>query len=191
VAQSNLKILAAAAFLALVAVSCASRPPEAGTYPLLEKTVETSNGAVIGRIPQGWSTAVSESLPSGVEAWLVSDDGGAFMALREINLDRPTSQRVREEGLELLARLSIAFRSDSARPTGAVSVRSTTLHSFNACSYELRAGAEWKSVFVMTIRGRYYECEANVAQASPERTSRVGEAQKAFCASLTSTSTRE
>lgn len=189
-AQNKLKLIAAGALLSLFLMSCASRPPAASAYPLLDKTVQTIGGAVSGRIPMGWTATASDTLPAGVEAWLISEDRGAFMALREINLDRPTSQRVRQEGLELLARLSAAFRADSGHAAAAMPVRLGVLGTTNVCSYELTVGAEWKNVIVLTLKGRYYECEANVAKGGPDVTRRVAEAQKAFCGSLT-TSTRE
>ena len=186
-AQNRLKILAAPTLLlsaALIAFSCASRPPDASTYPLLATSVQTADGALIARIPMGWNSPPSDTLPSGVDAWLVSDDRAAFMALREINLDRPTGQRVRQEGLELLARLSIAFRSDSAHAAASVPVKASVLNDLKVCSYELATAGEWKSVIVMTLKGRFYECEANVAGGTAEVTRRVSEAQKAFCISL-------
>ncbi len=192
-AQNRLKILAVPALVmsaALIAFSCASRPPAASTYPLLATSVQTADGAITGRIPMGWNSAFSDSLPLGVDAWLVSDDRAAFIALREINLDRPTGQRVRQEGLELLARLSIAFRSDSAHAAASVPVRESVLNDLKVCSYELSVGGEWKSVIVMTLKGRFYECEANVAGGTAGVTARVAEAQKAFCSSL-ATSSRE
>ena len=192
-AQNNLKTIAASALLfllALFALSCASRPPAASTYPLLQKTVQTADGALSGRIPAGWNSASSDTLPSGVAAWLVSDDRAAFMVIREINLDQPASQRVLQGGLDLLARLSIALRSDSTRPAAAVPVQSSVLNNVSVRSYEMTSGGEWRNVIVLMMKGRCYECEANVAKGTPEVTRRVAEAQKAFCGSLT-TSSRE
>jgi hypothetical protein len=184
------KILAAALLLGLVAFACATRPPEANTYPLLSATIQTADGMLAGRIPQGWASALTDTLPAGVDAWLISDDRSAFMALREINLDRQTSQRVREEGLELLARLSIALRADSARGTAAVPVRTSALNNVSVCSYELGGSGEWRNIIVLAVQGRYYECEANVAKGTPDLLRRVTDAQRAFCGSLT-TLTRE
>lgn len=184
-AQTKLTFALAALLASLVALSCASRPPEPSAHPLLATSVRTADGALSGNIPVGWSSVASDTVPPGVAAWLVRDDRMAVIALREIVLDRQSAQRVREEGLTLVAKLSMAFREAGAAPLAEYRLRELPV-----CSFETNAGGERRSVVVFGIRGRYYECEAASKDASQEAVRSAAEAQRAFLSSLT-TSNRE
>lgn len=182
--RNNLTRAAIAAALSLLAFACASRPPAAPSYPLSNEIVRSADGGLLARLPQGWSSGGHDTLPPGVAAWLVSEDRSGVIALRELSLDRLTTQRVRQEGLTLLARLSFAFRTDSAHPAEKVPLTEYSLGETKVCAYELVAGGAWKSVLVTGMGGKYYECEATTANRAPEATRRLAEAQRAFLGSL-------
>lgn len=187
--QNSLTYALAVFLGSLASLSCASRPPVVSTYPLLEERVWVADGTVAANIPRGWSSAANDTLPPGVAAWLVSDDHSGMIALRELILDRLTSQRVREEGIELVARLSLAFRADSVRASSTVRFSEYLLRDMNVCGYELTSGGEWRSIIVVGVKGRYYECEAS-SSSRPGGRRTISEAQQAFLSSLT-TSIRE
>jgi hypothetical protein len=147
--------------------------------------VTSADGALAARAPEGWTSGPRETMPAGVAAWLVSADGGAVIALREISLDRLAGQRVRKEGLSLLARLSLSFRTDSARSAENVSFAEYRLGENDVCSYEVVTGGGWNHVIVAVIGGRCYECEASSAHPGPEAVGRIVDAQEAFVANLT------
>jgi hypothetical protein len=184
VRRNNLATAACAALLSLAAFACASRPPDAPGYPLSDEIVRTVDGALLARVPRGWTSAGGE-VPPGVAAVLVSDDRSALIVLRELSLDVVTGERVRREGLGLLARLSLAFRADSARPAPNVPVTEYRLGQTDVCAFELIVGSAWKSVVVAGFGGRYYECEASAPASALEAARPVAGAQKAFLASLT------
>jgi hypothetical protein len=119
-------------------------------------------------------------MPAGMLAVLHSDDGSATLRFREIALDRLTGQRVRGEGLPLLARLSAAFRPGEV-PGDGRAPREEDLGDRKVCGYEWTTGENWSGVLVTMIGARAYECEATGPKA---RAVRTGEAQRAFLASV-------
>ena len=181
--------LAAALLLSLTAMSCASRSPAVITYPLTAETIRIGGGTLRAGVPRAWSA--SSVPPSGVAALLTSDDHSSQIALREIILDIIAGEKVRNSGLPLLARLSMSFRGDTTRSLARdPDLSEYRLADMDVCGYESTAGASWTSVIVLSIGGRYYECEATAPNMPREGTAQVAAAQKAFLSSVT-TSSRE
>jgi hypothetical protein len=179
VRTSDLLRAAIAACFALTALACSSRLA-APSYPLSNVVVRSADGTLAARAPEGWTAQAPGALPPGMLAVLRSPDGSATLRFREISLDRLTGQRVRGEGLALLARLSAAFRS-GAVPGDGLSLREEDLGERKVCGYEWTKGEVWSGVLVTMIGARAYECEAS---GPPAQAVRTGEAQRAFLASV-------
>jgi hypothetical protein len=177
VRTSDLLIAALAACFVLTAFGCSASVP-AASYPLSSVVIRSADGTLAARVPEGWSADAVGALPPGVLAILRSADGSATLRFREIALDRLTGQRVRGEGLPLLARLSAAFRA-GAMPAGELPVRPEDLGERKVCGYEWTTAGGWSGVLVTMIGARAYECEATAARSAD-----AAGAQRAFLASV-------
>jgi hypothetical protein len=172
-------------FLSLLLCSCASRSPLIVTYPLLETTIRSQDGVFTGQVPRGWRAPGGDTIPEGSTVWLLREDIAAALAVKEINLDRASTQKIKEKGLRLLAELSLSFREDVNSGARKPSISEFDLNEKKCFGYELRgAEKEWKSVVVFALKSRYYECEAFANSSAPDDTKTVLSAQQAFVSSL-------
>jgi hypothetical protein len=172
-------------FLPLLLCSCASRAPLIVTYPLLETMVRSQDGVFTGQVPRGWRTSGGDTIPEGAVTWLLREDIAAALAVKEINLDRVSTQKVKEQGLHLLAELSLSFRGDMNATAKKPLISEFILNEKKCFGYELKNGSNgWKSIIVFSLKSRYYECEAVLNIESAEAAKAVLAAQQAFLSSL-------
>ncbi len=147
--------------------------------------VRSQDGVFTGQVPRGWYAPGGDTIPEGAVTWLLREDIAAAVAVKEINLDRPSAQKVKEQGLRLLAELSLSFREDMNAPAGKPSISEFNLNEKKCFGYELKdSGNGWKSIIVFSLKSRYYECEAVSDNVSAEAAKTVFAAQQAFLSSL-------
>ena len=150
-------------FMALIAAlllaSCAATSPYASDTPMSTGTFRTRDGGLTGRVPRGWSSQAHDSLAPALGAWLLRDDAAASLAFRELALDDLSARAVRDDGLELLARLSAGFRI-----TGTIEPKTFESAGKKFCAYETGEGNSRTRVVVFAARGKYYECEAKAVK---------------------------
>ncbi len=163
------------ALLALTIAGCSSRITYPADYPLLTSQFAFRNAPVQGRVPQGWFNSTEDTLTPTLSAWLLARDYSASISIREMQLDLRTRTEVQDEGLDLLARLSMTFRS--AEKGGTFSEpESFTLGGKSFSSYEVVTPGKRARVVVFAAANRYFECEA--APAAPTAT--ATDAQRIF-----------
>ncbi len=153
--------LTAILLLSLLFVSCASKLPYSYDYPLTNETFFSRDGSFYGLVPQGWFASTGDSLAPALSAWLVKEDFSAVLTLRELQLDQLSSKRVEKEGLELLARISMAMHhSDSSMTEIVVLPKEYSMHDRRFCGYEVHNGDRQERIVVFSAGGKYYESEA-------------------------------
>ena len=178
--RSSFLFLIAAFLLA----SCSSSIPYTNDYPLTQQRVVFRDGLIAGLIPQGWFASDDDSLASLVEAWLVTEDLSATLGVRELKLDRLSSERVKGEGMQLLASLTIAMNDD-------LTLKNSEVHDFEIqgrryAAYESTSKeGKQQRVVVFSAKGKYYECRVLTSPiATADQLSRLFNAQQTFVSTL-------
>ena len=182
--------LSAAIILLLLLSSCSSTVylPYPSTYPLREEAFLSRDSVFTGRVPEGWFYSSEDTLAPSYLAWIVKEDFSAALTVKELHLDQLTIKRVQKEGIELLARISMAFQvQDMAGREAELQPRPFKMRNREYCGYEFADGALRKRVVVFAVRGRYYECVATPVKGSKqeEDITNMFIAQQAFLNSLT------
>jgi len=140
-----------------------------------------------GRTPQGWFYASQDTLAEGLVAWVVRQDFGAALAVKELHLDPLTVKRVQKEGLNLLASASLSFQSIETKKLEVdLYPKEFTIKNRKYSAYEFSEGVVHKRVIVFSSGGKYFECLATPMKGvwTLEETTRLFSAQQAFVASL-------
>jgi hypothetical protein len=116
---------------------CASVPYEAN-YPMTDEVVKSLNEDVQIKVPKGWFATTDESNAPNLLVWLVREDYGATMAISEIKADASTRRQLERKGLEALAEISFALKSERAKGKAEMVVkpREFKVDGRKFCSYE-------------------------------------------------------
>ncbi len=146
-------------------VSCSPSVPYLTDYPLTEQTFQSRDGIFSGKVPQGWFFSIGDSLGSSLVAWLLKEDFSAAITFKELKLDQLTSQRVKKEGLELLAYISSGFQHENHSRVK-LNLQKFTIEGKAFCSYEIASENGTKRIVVFPAKGKYYECEARFLKGS-------------------------
>lgn len=155
----------ACCFLAILFVSCAASIPYSSDYPLTQESFRSRDGILNGRVPQGWFSSTDDTLGSALTAWFIRDDLSASLSLKELKLDRLTSQRVTSEGLKLLAHLSALFHvTQNAIPE--IKPEEFEMQGKKYCAYECGLDRDKCRIVVFAAGGKYYECEARAVKGT-------------------------
>ena len=140
-----------------------------------------------GRVPQGWFYASQDTLGAGLAAWVVREDFGAALAVKELHLDALTIKRVQKEGLNLLASVSLSFQSGGKKHIEVeLYPKEFTIKNRKYSGYEFNEGITHKRVVVFSAGGRYFECVATPMKGTWtfEQTNTLFAAQQAFLTTL-------
>jgi len=131
--RSKLSILS----ILFVLAGCASVPYEAN-YPMTDEVVKSLNEDVQIKVPKGWFATTDESNAPNLLVWLVREDYGATMAISEIKADAGTRKQLERRGLEALAEVSFALKSERAKGKAEMVAkpREFKIDDRKFCSYE-------------------------------------------------------
>ena len=174
--------------LSFLLASCAASLPYATDYPLTKESFRSRDGVLKGQIPQGWVSASEDTLAPALMAWLIKEDFSATLAVEELRLDARSRRRVEEEGLKLLAHLSLSFPQRTlSQPKVLDPPKEFNMRGKQVCSYEVESGGERRRVVVFSAKGRFYECKAIAVKGktSPQEVVRLYTAQQTLLSSLT------
>jgi hypothetical protein len=116
---------------------CSSVPYEAN-YPMTEEVVRSLNDDLQLRVPKGWFATTDENNAPNLLVWLVREDYGATMAISEIKADAAARKQLTRKGLEALAEMSFALKSERAKGKAELVVKPKEfkLDGRKYCSYE-------------------------------------------------------
>jgi hypothetical protein len=174
--------------LAVVLSSCSTTYlPYPYNYPLRSESFLSRDSIFTGLVPRGWFYSSEDSLAPACAAWVVKEDFSATLAVRELHLDTLTAERVRKEGLGLLAKISMASQSDDpASIDNDNELKVYKMRKREYCGYEVTENNIRKRVVVFTAVGRYYECVAVPAKksTSQDELTKMFTAQQTFLSSL-------
>jgi hypothetical protein len=173
-------------FLGFLFASCAtSSLPYTADYPLTDQLFHSRDRMFSGKIPRGWFSSTDDSLGSAVNALLIKEDYSATLTMKEIKLDHLASERVQNEGLKFLARLSTLFKQERGPDTELI-MTEFELRGKSYCGYERMLGEITTRVVVFTTKGKYYECEIQLMKKrwSGEETKQMFTLQQTVLASL-------
>jgi hypothetical protein len=172
-------------FLALVVASCAASLPYATNYPMTDVVVNSRDGVLHGKIPQGWFSATEDSLGSGVTLILIHDTSGATLTVTPVILDFLALHHIQSHGLILLAGISASARSKDAGAT-LPEPQEFELRGKKFCSYEITSGNLSSRIVVFSVKGKYYECEVRggANDRGKEELARLFTTQQSFLSSL-------
>ena len=154
--------------LALVLASCAASLPYATNYPMTDVLVNSRDGVLHGKIPQGWFSATEDSLGSGVTLILIHDISGATLTVTPVILDFLALHHIQSHGLILLAGISASARSKDAGATLS-EPQEFELRGKKFCSYEITSGNLSSRIVVFSVKGKYYECKYGEGQTIEAR----------------------
>jgi hypothetical protein len=143
--------------LALLLASCAATVPYSTEYPLTPALFHSRDSAFSGRIPAGWFSSTEDTLAPALAAWLIREDYGATLAVRELRLDRLSQANVKSDGLTLLAKLNAAFEHHSAEMR---EVKEYKIGGKQFCGYEYGPSDSPGRVVVFAAGAKYYSCTA-------------------------------
>jgi hypothetical protein len=141
--------------LALVLASCGPSLEYRDNAPLTQGLFHSRDGVLTGKIPQGWFSSTEDTLAPALTVWLIKEDFSAAMAVRELKLDKTSAERVRSEGLKLLAMISSGLHEEGMQPGS--EPREFELRGKKFCGYELSGSSS--RIVVFAVAGRYYECQ--------------------------------
>ena len=157
-------------------------------FPLTTEPFLSRRNVFTGRVPQGWFYASEDTLAPSLAAWVVRQDFGASLAVKELHLDPVAEKRIQKEGLTLLASISAAFQtSDKKNADVDVPPKEFTIKNRKYCGYEFTEAGMRKRVVVFSAGGHYFECTALPMKGtwSAEDTNALFAAQQAFLTTLT------
>jgi hypothetical protein len=150
-------VKAAYLFLAVVLASCAASVPYSTDYPLTPAIFHSRDSAFSGRIPAGWFSSTEDTLAPALTAWLIKEDYGATLTIRELHLDRLSETRVKGDGLTLLANLNAAFEGHTGKMREA---KEYAIEGKKFCGYEFGASEAPGRAVVFIAGKKYYSCTA-------------------------------
>ena len=145
--------------LSIIFTACAAKLPYATDYPMTRQIFHSRDGVLAGSIPSGWFTPLDDTLSPAIVGWLIKDDFSASITIMELKLDNNTENRVRKEGIELLARISIGLLEDNYRAQD-FQYQIFELKGKEYCSYEFSNGFGRRRMAVFSSAGKYYQCES-------------------------------
>jgi hypothetical protein len=124
-------------FSVFLLAGCASVPYEAN-YPMTDEVVKSLNEDIQIKVPKGWFATTDESNAPNLLVWLVREDYAATMAISEIKADANTHRQLNRKGLEALAEISFALKSERAKGKAEMVVkpREFKVDGRKFCSYE-------------------------------------------------------
>jgi hypothetical protein len=143
--------------LAVLLASCAASVPYSTEYPLTTALFRSRDSAFSGRIPDGWFSSTEDTIAPALAAWLIREDYGATLTVRELRLDRLSQSRVNNDGLTLLANLNAAFEHHTAVMR---EVREYKIEGKQFCGYEYGPSESPGRVVVFAAGAKYYSCTA-------------------------------
>jgi hypothetical protein len=172
-------------FIAILLCSCSASLPYATNYPLTNKIFHSRDGIFSGKIPEGWFSSTEDSLASGLVVWLIKDDLSATLSIKELKLDRLTSQQVMKEGLKVLVRPSFLLHDDNITGDGP-EVKEFTIAGRKFCSYEQTSQGKRERIVIFAAKEKCYECETAVitSSSSQKEMAQVFTAQQTTLSSL-------
>lgn len=147
----------------IVFVSCVSSYHYSYDYPLSSEYVTAKDGTLSAFIPQGWFVPNDNAQSPNYLFWLLKEDYTSAIVLEEIFLDNTTVKRIENEGLYLIANISLTFKANTSQDFK-LSRKPEIFKMGNKdyCAYEYFA--DWASkkvrVILFELNGRYYECSA-------------------------------
>jgi hypothetical protein len=124
-------------FSAFFLAGCASVPYESN-YPMTDEVVKSLNEDLQVNVPKGWFATTDESNAPNLLLWLVREDYGATMAISEIKAEASTRKQLERRGLEALAEVSFALKSERAKAKAEMVVKPKEfkINGRKFCSYE-------------------------------------------------------
>jgi hypothetical protein len=133
--KTHLKQVSIIAILFLA--GCSSVPYDSN-YPMTDEVVKSLNEDVRIKVPKGWFATTDETNAPNLLVWLVREDYGATMAISEIKADANTRRQLERRGLEALASISFALKSERARGKAEMVVepKEFDINGKKFCSYE-------------------------------------------------------
>jgi len=173
--------------LAFLCWGCAAHLTYINDYPMSSATFSTHDGLMRGLIPDGWFISREDTLVPTLDAWLVKNDFSASISLRELSVDPATSRKIREDGLEFLAKLSMKFHdTPEARAVLFTQPNVFELKGNKYCEYEIRNLEVHPRIIVFSAGEKYFECEARAAKSgwSEPELHQLFRAQQSVLASL-------
>ena len=181
------KLFGLAVLLFLLSSCSTTYLPYSYNYPLRNDAFLSRDSIFTGLVPEGWFYSLEDSLAPASLAWVVKDDFTAAFSVRELFLDQLAQKRVREEGLELLANISMVSQvEDPSRIDPENKPRVFKMREREYCGYEVTEKNIRKRVVVFSAVGKYYECTAAPVKTTlpPEELTKMFTAQQAFLQSL-------
>ncbi len=151
---------------------------------MLSARFTARNGSFTGNVPQGWIVSDDDSIAPGLLCWLLKDDLSASITVQELRPDKATTQRVKDDGLKLLAAATAGFHDEA--PVS-VEPKEFEFHGRRYCSYETGKGANRKRYVLFESSGRYFECEAGAVKGEwrPSEIDRLFSVQQSVLATIT------
>lgn len=121
----------------LLPAGCASVPYESN-YPMTDEVVTSLNDDLKLKVPKGWFATTDESNAPNLLVWLVREDYGATMAISEVKADASTRMQLERKGLEALAAISFALKTERAKGKAELVTKAKEfkLNDRKFCSYE-------------------------------------------------------
>lgn len=150
-------------FVTVLFFSCASVPFYTSDHPLSTEVVKSTDGTIQSRIPLGWFASNDPSLAPQYLFWLIKDDYSGTITLQEIKVDGATEQRIKKEGLKLLAEISMAFKKESTDRfllTKPVELFTINTNSYSGFDYYSNSTISRTRVVVFKMGSRYFEATA-------------------------------
>jgi hypothetical protein len=124
--------------IAILLLAGCSSVPYNSDYPMTDEVMKSLNEDVRIKVPKGWFATTDETNAPNLLVWLVREDYGATMAISEIKADAGTRRQLERRGLEALAEVSFALKSE--RATGKAEIiakpREFKVDNRKFCSYE-------------------------------------------------------
>ena len=136
--------------LFLLMAACASTPP-ASLFRFEPNLLESRNGRLRFKIPEGWLNATNDSATAASIIWLVRSDYAATLSVREVGVDTETRREIERSGLVRLADLTLALASSEQGVTVLHQPELASVHGNNICRYAYVAGNSSDRVQVVLL----------------------------------------
>jgi hypothetical protein len=132
-------------------------------YPLTAEVAATPDSSLSLTVPKGWFIANDEKSPAHLLIWLINDDYTATMAVTELKTNSNVRKKIQEEGLEVLAAISLELKKAKAQVTDSVTVaakpQTFVIGQRKFCAYEYSTDGKKtiNRVVVFDTGKRYFE----------------------------------
>ncbi len=147
----------------LISLSCTSSFHYSYDYPLSSELIISKDSTLSAFLPKGWFPPNDNYQNPNYIFWLVKEDYNCAIILEKIYLDSVTSSKVQNQGLELIANISLELKKVSSKDFELS--RTPVIFKMGEehyCAYEYYP--DWTSrkirVIVFKLNGDYYECSA-------------------------------